>query len=112
MEFSLTDEQPELEYLLETIPSSTSALISQLKQTITPENATVMASNSAKLNTVLQSATKEWLNEKNNYWLVVERGFSSTFGWNAARVIETGRMVLKEGLASECLAVQLLYSYF
>jgi hypothetical protein len=71
MEFTLEEEREELEFLIENVPSLSATFIGQLKQTITEDNLAKLTSSNSKINTVLQAAIKEWLNEKNNYWRVV-----------------------------------------
>jgi hypothetical protein len=50
--------------MIEHVPNMNAMFINQLKNTITIHNIRTIKSNSTKINTILQAAIKEWINER------------------------------------------------
>lgn len=86
--------------------------ISQIKLTITQENIGRLNSSNSKINTVLQAAIKEWINQQNNYWKVVDHSLDAKFTPAASSVLTYGKQLNKDQLQSECISIKLLYSFF
>lgn len=111
MEFTLEDNRQELEYLIENVPSMSATFISQIKLTINEDNIGRLSSSNPRINTVLQAAIKEWINEQNNYWKVVDHSLDSKFTPAALSVLTYGKQLNKDYLQSECISIKLLYSF-
>jgi len=68
-------------------------------------------SQNTKINNIYYLAIKEWINESNNYWKIVNKYLTPTNDKYFKEALMLGKELNQENLQNETLIIKFLYNY-